>query len=155
MRRSERREIKRAATNFDACALKSIEFKLYARYRDRQVEHVVFLDKVPPNTTSHAAGYLGVLICPRTVDQGFEITSQRKSGLQQSEVLSQVRELAAQLVCRSCPYINMTPAEASLQRANFARAETERLQAFALREEAISEIEQRGINFTASDRQQT
>ena len=87
-------------------------------------------------------GYRAQLHCPRIEDdERLKISSNNKNYNYQSEAVRSVRSIAAQLICRDCMYAEMTPVQVSIARKDFAKAETERIQAYKALEAAREEIE--------------
>ena len=158
MKRKERLELKEATDRFNRCKIRTIDFEPVGKLSDGKNTGAVGLVKSFEEkrdswggTRYGIIGYLATLSCPRTEDQKVDISSDNIAGMQRPAALDSVRKLAADMVCRGCVYADMSPAAVSIERASYARAETERLEAFALRCEAVAELESKGISFSAED----
>jgi hypothetical protein len=137
--------------SFDRCDVKVVEFKEFG-YREGS-SGIASLCKDLPNggKDNVNAGYWAVLHCPRTEDERIEVTSENETRRNKPNALKEVRTLAGQLVCEHCRFSTMTPVEVSIERTRFANAEAERIEAFGLRQAAIAELVEKGIQLSAGD----
>lgn len=137
---------------FDRCDVKVVEFKDTVYEHPTQVmpgNYVVplgGLGTVASRPTSPAdagmqyAGSGAALHCPRTEDERVNIHSAYSNHNGRLLALKSVRNLAGELLCRTCRFSTMTPVEVSIERKALADAETERVESFILLEAARAEI---------------
>lgn len=86
------------------------------------------------------AGHEAVLHCPRTEDDRVYIASASSNHATRQHALQSVRELAGALVCVHCRFSKMTPAQVAQDRAEFLRAEADRLDALTAHERALKDL---------------
>lgn len=124
---------------FRKCDVKAVLFKSYVYTDDGEEKEVI--STTPSEDSRQFAGVAAVLECPRTQDDKLQqIESQFTDHPTNLAALQSLAELAGELVCAECRYSNMTPVQVSIQRADFAKAEADRVLAYQVLEAARAEI---------------
>jgi hypothetical protein len=132
------------------CDVRTVEFRRRIRVYEDDREKYKILDEsdVTPGQRENSKinGYSARLHCPRIEDDQYvNVESATYHHSTQVEALRSVRALASELLCRTCMFSGMTPVEVAHQRAELARAEVERTQAFSelaqARQLAIAELQ--------------
>ena len=124
--------------NFRQCDVKVVETKDFVYVSGNKGPAVLSVTPSEDNRNLH--GHSAVLHCPRTEDERVNIESQYVNHSSRLEAVNSVASIAAALVCADCRFSTMTPLEVSKERADLARAETERLHEIALRTKVIQEL---------------
>lgn len=138
IRRSTRR--KRAGeAAFDACDVKRVVIT-ESVYDDTEEGEEAVVSEAPLEDNRYFAGNGAELICPRTEDDGIQISSQYNNHLDRVGAYNSVRTQAGELACGTCMYAGLTPVEVSIARTELANAEVDRIEAYRLRKEAIEEL---------------
>lgn len=132
--------------SFDNCSVKRVEFV------DFVAEEGVFGKSIPSlNITvdsRSSRGTSATLMCPRTEVEGVSLEANYNKVNTRDDSYKEVRQRAGEILCRNCEFSGMTPTEVSIAQTEYAKAETDRIEAFkaleAAREE-IKSIENRGF----------
>lgn len=123
---------------FDRCDVKVVEFKSFVYKQSSAGEKALATN--PSEDMRIHAGDGAVLHCPKTEDDKVAIESQYTNYPTRQAALKSVRKLAGDLMCKNCRFSSMTPSEVSNDRAAFARAETDRIEATIAYDAAMKEL---------------
>lgn len=118
----------------------------YTTLRDGSISERAIV-KDTASQQGYDAGHLAILHCPRTEDDRVNIQSDSDNHTLRTGALASLRELAGSLICEHCRYSKMSPVDITLERAEIARVDAQRLEAIKLRAEALHELTQIDPNF--------
>lgn len=128
---------------FERCDVGVVEFGDYVYTKGKGKKDVFERgDESGTDKDKMHAGYHATLHCPRTEDDRISVTSEYESDMTKVEALNSLKKLAGELVCRNCRFSSMSPVDVSNERAELARAEAERTEAFTALEQAREELRQ-------------
>lgn len=137
--------------SFDSCDVKVVKMITHGYPPDVKLQTASSTSIIPVDAADYAkkkakdapliyGGHLAVLDCPYTQDTGEKISSAFNNHNGVAAAYDSVRENAGLIACRTCRFSGMTPAEVSIDRKEFAQAETERLRAYEGLEQARVEL---------------
>ena len=126
--------------SFDKCNVKVVQVKDFV-YENGNKGKVVMAEN-PSEDTRIFSGNSAVLHCPRTEDARVMVESQFTNHPNRIEAFASLRAVASELVCRGCIYADMTPLQATQERANLLAAQAVELEALNARNEALRQLQQ-------------
>ncbi len=126
---------------FDQCGVKTVEYVEWLLSTSDKSGRRVWTRKslFPENKAWNDKEYEAVLHCPRTEDDRVSVDSEGHK-MTREVALTELRKIAASVVCKSCVFSGMTEVEVSRHRTIAARAETERLEAYKIRDDVLAEL---------------